>query len=102
MVLAAFVCHSSPLSFPAFATLPAVCVTTGRDAGRHRRSHLSVDIDNDRVRLLFQATKILPHQLGPSYCKQLAPEVRPSVPDLRYLPWGRPRSAWWPVGTTVP
>jgi sec-independent protein translocase protein TatA len=35
-----------------------MCVTTHPDAGRHERSDLSIDIDNERVRVLFQRTEI--------------------------------------------
>jgi hypothetical protein len=59
----------------------------------------SVHIDNEQVRLLFHATEILPITGSDApHRKQLALEVRPGVPYLRYLLRGRLRSVWLPVG----
>ena len=55
IALALFVCHCSPLSFLALVALPAVWVATHGDDARHKRSYVSIEIDNERVRLLFQS-----------------------------------------------
>src|SRR5438094_10495787 len=59
IALALFVCHCSPLSFLAFAALPAVQVATHGDDARHKRSYVSIEIDNERVRLLFHRAESL-------------------------------------------